>query len=266
MHHRVSRLLLGCILLSLLLHFIIGPLLVWLFGDRSKAPGPQEVVFVTRSSALKITHRVRPAPPRPRTRPIVQQQPQPRAQPHKARAAAQPRDLARITPRATIALPKRQRPITLAQIDTQAQEQAFEKTIAKLRQANDPVLSIAQAKAAPEAIKRYKFNAFGAVSQGPLQEGLLQPVPGKSWRSGGYDYYYVRYWVEYGDGTTETGVVPWPLHYLPAQDPFLLHIEHIPLPTPMPDFQLAPGTALQPLIAFCLSHRNVFVTCPIARD
>ncbi len=173
---------------------------------------------------------------------------------------------ARINPRASVKLPTRREPIDLPQIDTQAQQRQFEKTIAKLRMENNLVLSVARANAAPEAIKRYHFNAFGSVTTGPVQEGLLEPVPGKSWRSAGYDYYYVRYWVEYADGTTETGLVPWPLRYLPSQDPFLLHIEHIPLPTPMPDFELTPGTNVHPLIAFCLRHLAQLLTCPIARD
>jgi len=107
---------------------------------------------------------------------------------------------------------------------------------------------------------------FGSASNSPHQQGLLLPVPGSSWRSGGYDYYYVRYWVEYEDGSTETGLVPWPLHYLPANDPFRIGLDHIPLPTPMPDYQVPPGTIARPLIAFCLRHLHQFASCPIARD
>jgi hypothetical protein len=72
--------------------------------------------------------------------------------------------------------------------------------------------------------------------------------------------------VEYEDGTTETGYVPWPIRYLPKDDPFLLHREHFPLPGPLADFTLPRNTNVHPLIAFCLEHRDELSTCPIEHD
>lgn len=262
MHHRLSRLLVLCILLSLFLHFTLGPLLVWLFRDRMKAP-PQEIIVVGRSSALRISQRPRPVPAKPAPR-----SPAPAPQPHArivAHVPAPRRELVRFDKRAIRSNPTPQ-PTAAVQINTAQQQELFEKTIAKLRTENDPVLSAAKAQITPEAPKHYTFNVEGAVERGPHAEGLLEPVDGSSWRSGGYDYYYVRYWVVYEDGSTETGIVPWPIRYLPSVDPFRLGIRHIPLPTPMPDYQLPPGTEMHPLVAYCYEHRHQLVSCPIARD
>lgn len=143
------------------------------------------------------------------------------------------------------------------------QEQTFEKTIARLRSENNPIVSAARAVVTPAAPKAFTYNFSGNFST-IHAEGILSPV--KSWREGPYDYYYVRYWVQYADGSTETGYVPWPIRYLPASDPFRLHYEHFPLPVPLPNFQLPSGTDLHPLVAYCLEHRDELSDCPIAHD
>ena len=267
MRHRVSRLLLVCIVLSLVLHFTVGPLLVWLFGRRQAAQQPQEVVFVTRSTALQIAHRTRPRPaaramPRPQPRvahsrpqPVREQQPQPESTPV--------REIARIDRRAPVPLPAER---ATQSVDIAEDEQQFEKTIARLRTQNDPVLGAQKPVVHPETVKHYAFDVAAAVGAGPHPEGILEPMPGSPWHKDGYNYYYVRYYVEYADGSTETGIVPWPLRYAPRSDPFRLGLLHIPLPKPLPDYQLPPGTNLQPLVAYCFEHRALLESCPIAHD
>lgn len=194
--------------------------------------------------------------------PVVQQhvaahtqpRPQPRPQPREVR-----REIARIDPRSV-----HPPPAHAIALDAAQQQQVFEKTIAKLREENNPLVSAARPVPSPEAPKRYSYDFSGSVGTGPHAEGILTPE--KSWREDGYTYYYVRYWVQYADGSTETGIVPWPLRYKPAQDPFRLGLEHFPLPAPMPDYVLPPGTNLHPLVAFCYEHRGEFPTCPIMHE
>lgn len=258
MFRRRYRVLLWCLALSLAFHFLIVPLLVSLFGFNRHAEPVQESVYEMRSSALRLSQRPRPRPaslPHPQTPP----------QPHVAAARpqqqpAQRREVARNEPHATVHVPR----VTSQNIDMGEQQALFEKTIAQARRDADPVLSAAKAApAAPAAPKRYTIDFSGSFGT-PHAEGVLTPV--KSWRNGPYTYYYVQYSVQYADGSTETGYVPWPIRYLPAVDPFLQHWEHFPLPVPLPDFKLPPGTNLHPLIAFCLEHRSELSDCPIEHD
>jgi hypothetical protein len=149
-------------------------------------------------------------------------------------------------------------------IDAAQQQQMFEKTIAKLRSENNPVVSAARATISPQAPKRFSFDFAGSVGTSPNAQGILTPE--QKWQDGPYTYYRVRYWVQYADGSTETGLVPWPIRYLPSQDPFRIGLEHFPLPVPLPDFVLPPGVSLHPLVAFCLKHRYDFPSCPIQHD
>lgn len=260
MRLRRFRLFLGCLVFSLLFHFTAGPLLLWLFGGRAPA-APQESVFYARSSALRISRLTRPVPMhRPVERRAQPATRQPLAHPvprHVAMAERQEISVPRLN--AQTAPQRRGATVNISQDEAQ-----FEKTIAKLRQENDPVAAAARPVSNPEASKRFSFNIAGAVNPGPHQQGILIPMPGSPWRQDGYDYYYVRYWVEYADGSTETGIVPWPLRYFPRSDPFRNGDYHIPLPLPLPDYQLPPGTVLHPLVAFCYAHRNELNSCPIA--
>ncbi len=268
MRLRVSRLLFWCIVFSIVLHFTIAPLLVWLLrAGHMVPPSPKEVVFVQTSSTLRISHRTHPRPPRPRTQPhpivaqhlAVAHQSQTRITP-----PAQPRrEVARIDRRALRIVPPK---VSYSQtsIDTAQQEQQFERTIARLRQQNDPVVSAARPVQPSQTVKHYAFDFSGSLGTAPRGEGILTPE--ESWHDGGYDYYYVRYWVEYPDGTTETGHVPWPLRYRPSLDPFRLGIQHFPLPVPLPDFALPPGTVLHPLVAYCFKHREEIASCPIYHE
>lgn len=265
---RRYRVLLWCLAFSIAFHFLIVPLIVSLLGFHHSAKPVQEAVYQTRSSSLEIARR----PPRPRPASI----PQPPTPPHPAapaktaqsiqqaqrpeRQQAQRREVARIEPRAHVSAPR----ISSSGIDFAQQQAAFERTIAQLRRESNPVSSAARAVQTPSAPRRYTYDFSGSFGSSPHAEGVLTPV--KSWRDGPYDYYYVEYSVQYADGTTETGYVPWPIRYLPQRDPFLQHWEHFPLPVPLPDFRLPAGTDLHPLIAFCLEHVNELSDCPIEHD
>lgn len=268
MRLRISRLLAAGILLSIVLHFTLGPLFVWLFY-RHPHPEPVETIYVARSSAMRIEHRTHPQHPRkavkqPRApRRIEPQHAQPQRQtppqPVRRPAPQQRREIARFD-RRSINPP----PAHAFALNAPAQERQFERTIARLRAENNPVTSAARAVQTPAASKRYTFDFSGSIGNAPQAEGIL--TPDRSWRDGGYDYYYVRYWVQYADSTTETGQVPWPIRYRPAVDPFRLGIEHFPLPGPMPDFALPGGSNLHPLVAFCYKHRADFDFCPIYHE
>lgn len=265
MRRRLSRTLLLGLLLSIVLHFTIVPLLLWLLHVNSLVPEPKEISMLVSMSKLRIERRARPTPaparaivkPHPVPVPIVHPQPQ-----HVAVKAPvehpRRREIARIDTHAPRPLPPRASSINIAQ-----QDQVFEKTIARLRAQNDPVAGSERPVTAAAPVHS-DFNIAASIGGGTHAEGLLTPV--KSWHDGGYDYYYVRYWVQYADGTSETGVVPWPLRYLPSEDPFRLGIQHFPLPAPTSDYALPAGTELHPLVAYCYKHREDLDTCPIYHD
>lgn len=262
MRHRISRLLVAGFLLSLLFHFGVAPLLVWLFGYHPTTP-KTEVVYVATSSSIRRAARPRPRPPRrvqhpPVPKPVTQTHQQQQKQKPQPQRPEVKREIARVDLHSV-----HPPPAHAVDLNAQVQQQVFEKTIARLREQNDPVVSAARATVAPAAPKQFSFD-FSGVGTSPTAEGILTPE--KRWYADGYDYYYVRYWVQYADGSTETGVVPWPLRYRPAEDPFRLGMEHFPLPGPMADFELPPGTSLHPLVAFCYKHRTEFPNCPIERE
>lgn len=269
MRHRISRLLAAAFFVSLVLHFIAGPLLVWLFRVRVTPVAQPPNMVVTSITSSSIRHASEPKPHRahlpvqhPVAQPKVAQQQPARTQPQPKPQVQQPQarhEIARFDPRSIHPPPAHAIAVNAAQ----QQEAMYERTIAKLRAENNPILSAARPVSQPAAPKHYSFD-FSGVGTAPDSEGVLTPV--QSWHDGGYDYYYVRYWVQYADGSTETGVVPWPLRYRPSQDPFRLGLEHFPLPVPLPDYMLPGGTNLHPLVAFCYEHREEFPSCPIRHD
>jgi hypothetical protein len=262
--HRISRLLAAGFFLSLLFHFGIAPLVVWLLGYKPATP-KSEVVYVATSSSIRHAPRPRPRVARPIERPQPQPpKPVPQTRPQQQKPQPQhqevKREIARIDRRSVHPPPAH----AVALNSAMQQQQMFERTIARLREQNNPVISAARTTVKPQAPKRFSFDFSGSVGTAPTAEGILTPE--RSWRDGQYDYYYVRYWVQYADGSTETGIVPWPLRYRPADDPFRLGLEHFPLPGPMPDYILPAGTNLHPLVALCYKHRAEFPNCPIEHD
>jgi hypothetical protein len=118
--------------------------------------------------------------------------------------------------------------------------EAFDRTLSQLRRENDPLAVRTEAPAAP---KRYKIQMIGV--NGDLRYGQGYYYPIRSWKSDGFDYYYVSYDFTWADGTYESGGVPWPIRFRPQDDPFVNTanpaLEHVPLPPPLPGWRLPPG-------------------------
>lgn len=263
---RAERFLLWAFLLSIAFHFTVIPLIAWLFGARFTAGAqrlqPIDTISVT-SSAIRFERRpqpehreIQPPAPQPLPRPVPKpQQLQRRAPPH--------RELARINPRASIAVPRAAARHALSFNEQLAQQQVqYQQTIAKLRHENNPVISAAQPVSTPAAAKRYSYDFSGSIGSPNIGEGILSP--NTSWQDGDWDYYYVDYWVLYPDGTTETGKVPWPIRFPRSHDPLRLGWRRLNLAGPLPDYVLPAETNMHPLVAFCYEHH--FAYCPIAHD
>jgi hypothetical protein len=110
------------------------------------------------------------------------------------------------------------------------------RTIAQARSANDPLRVPNQPPAA--SFKRYRVQMLGAL--GPMRNGEGYYFPIRGWHNGGYDYYYVSYEFTYADGTYESGGVPWPIRFLPSEDPFanpeIGKLRRTQLPPPPPGY------------------------------
>jgi hypothetical protein len=226
---------------------------------------PQELVAI--SSAVRIEHRARPVTART-----------PVARPHSMtvarKAAAAPRRSSAIvrqahddTRRRAVAkiafnAPHAAPSPALTQAQLQAQTRSFEAAIAHARAQNDPVAGAAREKLKPTASKRYALNIEGDT--GPLvAEGILYPL--NHWTQGDRVYYYVRYTVQYADGATETGIVPWPISFPIAADPFARSGgQRMPLPGPPSDYFAASDVVMHPLVKNCYDHRYAY--CPIERE
>lgn len=264
------------VVLSMAFHFFFVALLVALavhslLPTLTQKP-PQEIMSV--SSAIRIEKRPRPVPAR---RAVAQPQvavvqPQPQQQPRKQTHSDKPRastksaarpELSKITKTTTVAYNKP--PSTQSKsIDTEqilAQTQSFKQTIAQAKAANDPVAGAADNSVTPSAPKRYTLNIQGNFGK-PQPEGVLYPL--KKWLQDGYVYYYVRYLAEYADGTTESGIVPWPLRYPENADPFAHGNHRMPLPGPMPDYVASSDSSMTPLIKNCYDHHYSY--CPIEHE
>jgi hypothetical protein len=167
---------------------------------------------------------------------------------HAARSAA-PR--ARIVPPHVAHL----RPSELAR-----DEAAFARTIAKAKAGQDPVAG-AQTAVQTTTLHR-SFSASSIATVPSAGEGYLSPM--RRWVDGDLVYYYVRYSVTYPDGTFETGVVPWPIHFPLRADPFARGIHSMPLPGPAQDYVASANTDMHPLVKNCYVHRYDY--CPIAHE
>jgi hypothetical protein len=254
-------------LLSALLHVFVFTLIAGSILHafvRAKQP-QQQPVMVSISSALRIEPRTQPVRanhpierPRPQPQPqpqVQQQQPQPRQVSAQRPELSKPARVAYAQPRA------RTQTQTLTQAQIDAQTRAFQQTIAQARAASDPVAGVAQSNVQPAAPKRSVLNLQGNFGP-PQPEGVLYPV--KRWIDGPYVYYYVRYDAEYADGSTESGVVPWPIRFPLNADPFARGIHRMPLPGPLPGYELPGGIAMQPLVKNCYDHHYDY--CPIEHE
>ncbi|MGZ3497700.1 MAG: hypothetical protein ACXWNK_18280 [Vulcanimicrobiaceae bacterium] len=270
--------LLWAILISTILHFMFGPLIATLiylhvFPTPSQMqPKPEEEVVT--STAIRIERRAHPRPahpakPRAVIRPAVKQQPIPKPRPRAIAVQTPPPETpeppraVNVTPQPRPRRQEEQRPQQrVLNAETIArQESEFAKTIAQARSEDNPVIG-SRSTVPPASTKHYHLDFEGARGSLGQGQGYLEPI--RAWHESGWTYYYVRYEVEYPDGTVETGVVPWPIHYPPGGDPFELGVRHLPLPGPPPGYEPPPGEDLHPLVKFCLEHH--FEYCPIEHD
>lgn len=250
-------------LLSAALHlaslFIVGLFVLRLLLPAAQ-PKRQQPMIVTISSAPKVRPQSHAMPAyHPLVRhEIVQRQIVQQQRPQAERPLSQPhrRELAKAA-KVAYATPSPR----LTQAQLQSQSRAFEQTIAQAKAANDPIAGAANSNVEPAATKRYAMNLEGQTGK-PQPEGVL--YPSKRWVDGPYVYYYVTYTATYADGTSESGVVPWPIRFPLSADPFARGIHRMPLPGPLPDYVLPAGVALAPLVKNCFDHRYPY--CPIERE
>jgi hypothetical protein len=247
------RLLIFGLLASLLIHGATAWLLPAFFEQNAHDfAQPERVSISTAARIDKLTrpqramHRLIPQPPQVAR--VTRHQAAPVVPPHlRPRISKSPRPIPPQSPQ-----------LTQAQLD--AQMRSFERTIAQAKAAANPLAGAVRASVTPEAPKRYAFNVAGSVGS-PLPEGTLTPI--RRWKQGDYVYYYVHYDVEYVDGGTESGDVPWPIRFPANADPFRAG-NRFPLPGPPANYIAPDDAQLNPLIKNCYDHRYSY--CPIARD
>lgn len=263
-------------ILSLVLHLLLVSVIAhvfladWLARNRRE---PKELVAI--SSVIRLEHKTQPAPahatvakPAPQ-RPPVPVQPQPQPRPPQPKPQPQPEQRKTVAMRVTQAPPGRLTPragpvhvsARLSSAELQREQLAFSQTIASSRAADDPVAGATNTHVQPGAPKSYHLNLEGTLGK-PQPEGILTPE--KRWVDGPWVYYYVSYSVVYADGTTETGIVPWPIRFPIAADPFRRGERRMPLPGPLPDFVASDLQQMSPLVKNCYDHRYPY--CPIAHE
>ncbi len=244
---------LAVLLGSSLLHFIVLSLIggLLLAGALTVVAKPPPDQVVTISSALNISKRTvavrthgmsHPAPTVPQVKRNVPPPPLVK------------RELAAIAPTAPpLGNSTRERPErpSLTQSDLERDQRTFEQTSQQLKAENDPLAGTANANVKPEAPKPYHMNLNGTMGT-PTPQGILEAI--RMWREGDNDVYYVRYTVEYSDGSQESGTVPWPIHFPHDNDPLARGDHRLPLPGPPPTF-VGDRSTMTPLVLDCYDHR-----------
>ena len=99
--------------------------------------------------------------------------------------------------------------------------------------------------------QKYRLSMQGKNAKLRRGQGIYFPTRG--WREDGLDYYEVSYEFVYPNGDDEKGVVPWPIHFDPASDPFFSPdfeaLSKTPMPSPPPGF-VPPGDLGKALRAY----------------
>ncbi len=225
-------------LLSLVVHIIALPLLVWLlFARVFLIPPNQKPETVSVSTAARLEKTNRPLP-KNITKPVVSQVTQPKPVP----SSAPPRhELAKEVPSAPAQPPKPVRQPSLGQTLAQ-QEAQFARTAAKLHAENDP-LSVATPNGTPASTQKQIINEMGKDHQETVYAIL---TPTKHWIDGGLSCYYTSYDMRTSAGGEDDGDIPWPVCYPKNHDRMLpLNYPHaLPVPFPPPGYVLPPGTYL----------------------
>ena len=256
---RRARPLFWCVLLSAALHLTVLSLIVAYLMPRAVSSVQQQPIIVSMSTALRIEPRSHPQPAHDATqKPPSHREAEPSIRAHAAIAArTRPeRDRPELAKKSTVA--PAQRNTIEAQLQRDSRD--FARTADRLRALDNPRAGLANSSLPPAAPKSYALDISGDSGK-PQPEGILYPV--KRWTDGAYVDYYVRYLV-YADGATETGTVPWPIHFPLSADPFARGGRHMPLPGPPADYVLPADAPVTPLIRNCYDHRYDY--CPIERE
>jgi len=243
---RTSRVLSVALLASLLLHVLV--LVVFGFALVHKlllSERGEDSVAVSTPITLMRREKVAPAPTAvPATAaPVVRAPVAPRVTVPAYEPLPAPR--AHAVPRAALH-PRRATDGALSEQQMTALNQAFDKTIAQERSALNP-LNVPSA--APAAPKHYAVQIGGIHDSLRPGEGSGDPIS-RPWMRGPLRCYYMNYEYEFGDGTYENDDVPWPVCWLPKDDPFaraqLYGIRvFFAIPPPQPDYTLPANAVLK---------------------
>lgn len=239
-----------------MIHALLIVLLFPIFLRKWRA-GEQLHEPVVRVSMLRMQQRPAQRPtPAPLPRPSAA--PTPKAAIVHAAAPAVVRAVQAVAarPRAVPPHIARLRPSELAR-----DQAVFAQTIAEAKAARDPVEG-AQTAVVSEPAVHHSFVASSIANVPASGQGYLSPL--RRWVAGDLVYYYVRYSVTYPDGTFETGIVPWPIHFPLSEDPFAHGLHSMPLPGPAADYVASAGSDMHPLVKNCYDHRYEY--CPIAHE
>ncbi len=172
-----------------------------------------------------------PAPARPEPHPV----PIPQAPPH--------HELARVSPTAAPQPPPA--PRSALEQRLAADQSRFGNEVASLNKGDDVRISPTIAPGGAGTMKSYAFQPPGGGAGSRFGNGVITPT--RHWVDGGNNCYYGHYELEYSDGASEDGDIPWPFCYAPEEDPFLKPPHPIPFPLPLPGFVLPTGTPLTPI-------------------
>jgi len=145
--------------------------------------------------------------------------------------------------------------IVMVSTAAQFEHQSAERIAMRLRSAGTkhPIgLSDASADtSSSSASGSATFSLQGKHAKLKHGEGIYRPL--KTWVEDGLRYYQVAYEYVYPDGTHESGIVPWPVHFQRGTDPFAAGASSgrpmTPLPPPPADF-MPPGTLGRALRAY----------------
>jgi hypothetical protein len=230
------------LVISTVVHLVVLALLLrWVMTMMIVPKGNQHRALQT---TLTLEQRIQPnqqsqpkpaaaaAPARPQPHPV----PVPQAPPH--------HELAKVSPTAPPQPPAA--PRTALQQRLASDQSRFGKEVASLNKGDDVHISptIAPGGAGADT-KSYAFQPPGGGEGSRFGNGVITPT--RHWVDKGDNCYYGRYELEYSDGASEDGDIPWPFCYPPADDPFLRPPHPIPFPLPLPGYVLPAGTALTPI-------------------
>lgn len=238
------RVLPWTLLLSLLVHAVLIPVLLWVIVARYIAPTmrPPEEASLQSSTAVTIARRNRPvARPRTKPMPIVRERhvPQPTAAPPPAHVLAQIQTHAPPRPL--------QQPRKISFGDQlAAQERAFAQEAQQLHAQNNP-LSVATSVPAPTSIHRSYFDNPANVRRTQGFMAYLSSI--KQWYDGDLSCHYAHYVTYMNGGGSDEGDIPWPVCY--PRDHDLLSMQSyrqiaLPVPVPQPGYVLPADTYISP--------------------